>query len=78
MARRKLMPVDDLRQRINEMLLTDIRPTCKAALCQLLEDILHDTGNYHGFGWPKLTATEAKNGSLGDSEYGSRKYYKGG
>jgi len=74
MSRQKTIAVDDLRNRVNELLLDDIKPACKAVCCQLLEDVLYDTGNYYGFNWPTLTAAEAKDVRLGDPDFWTRRY----
>lgn len=74
---RKTIIVDDLRLQINAMLMGPIKPACKAILCSLLENVLQDTGNYHGFGWPKLTTAEAKAVTSSDPEYYTRRYYRG-
>ena len=72
---RKTIAVDDLRMRVNVLLVEDIKPACTAILCHLLEDVLHDTGNYHGFGWPKLTTEEAREVNSSNPEFWTRLYY---
>jgi len=50
---RKTVDVDYVRIRVNDMLDTtvcpEIRDEVRVGLCVLLEDILHETGNYRGF-----------------------------
>jgi len=49
---RKTYPVADLTARVNKALATEAEgntPEFRSALAGLLEGVLHDTGNYHGF-----------------------------
>lgn len=52
---RKTVDVEYVRIRVNDMLdssvCPDIRDDVRVGLCVLLEDILHETGNYKGFSY---------------------------
>jgi hypothetical protein len=44
--------VDELRKYVNGILSMDgYSQDGKAALCVMLENVLHETGNYHGYGY---------------------------
>ena len=48
----KKMDVDAFRKYVNGILSMDGTPqVAKAYLCTVLENVLHETGNYHGFGY---------------------------
>jgi hypothetical protein len=67
MAKRKTFDVKEFKDKTNMRLaLATLTQEQKATLCVILEDILHDTGNYQGF--CSLVAGQF------DSEY-SRHYY---
>jgi hypothetical protein len=71
---RKMIPVNDIREKVNRMLQTpdstlylkapgkDRELTQAEALrmgvCSLLESILHETGNYKGFGYQDGMVTQ--------------------
>lgn len=61
-TKRKTYSVDALRKRVNNMLeALGSSPTVEeqaAGLCLILETVLHDTGNYKGFGWNDSTLNE--------------------
>ena len=74
---RKTIAVDDLKGKVNRMLAVPTRllpADQKQVLCSLLEEVLHETGNYQGFGWPNLTLKQAQAVEHGDAEYYSRRY----
>ena len=63
MARRKTFDVDQLRISVNSRLAGSVcSADVRSGMCSILEEVLHDTGNYRGFGY--LTATEVPRGHL--------------
>ena len=74
---RKTITVDDLKSKVNRMLAVPTRylpAGQKQILCSLLEEVLFETGNYQGYGWPNLTAERAAAVTSDDAEYYSRRY----
>jgi len=74
---RKTITVDTLRGKVNRMLAVptaNLAADQKQILCSLLEEVLHETGNYKGFGWPNLTPRQALAVQPADAEYYSRRY----
>ena len=68
---RKTVEVAKVKAKINAMLarpLNHVERDSKVTLCCLLEDILMETGNYHGFGFAN-PSTE-----VGDDDYYNRTY----
>lgn len=51
MPKRKTVPVVDIVRLGNAMMERDIPVEAKRAVRSLVESILHDTGNYHGFNY---------------------------
>lgn len=75
---RKTVTVETVKNKINRMLAVPTRnlPTDqKQVLCSLLEEVLTETDNYRGFGWPNLTAEQARNIEHGHAEFYSRRYF---
>ena len=71
---RKTIHVSDLKNRINDMLQQSISYEEKRALCVLIEDVLFDTDNYHGFKW-NLPLEQAKKVAPNDQAYFDRTYF---
>ena len=69
MKPRKTVEVAKVKAKINAMLAhPPLERDSKVTLCCLLEDILMETGNYHGFGFAN-PSTE-----VGDNDYYDRHY----
>lgn len=58
MVKRKTIHVVDMLRRGNAMMERDIPVEAKRAIRSLVESILHDTGNYHGFNYIKWHGPE--------------------
>jgi hypothetical protein len=64
MSKRKTIEVSTLKAKINHMLTLDtLTQEYKSALCMLLENVLHDTGNYNGFNYLNWLNGEPKDNS---------------
>lgn len=68
MKPRKTINVESVREKVNNMLARPLECVEKVTLCCLLEDILMETQNYHGFSFLN-TATQC-----GDDDYYDRYY----
>lgn len=73
MATRKTIEVETLRNTINEKIARADSEAQKETLCNVLENILHSTGNYNGFmynltneQWRELEASVPSNESRVD------------
>lgn len=51
MASRKTINVTAIVNTLHAKIITAKTVEAKQAYCQAIEEILHDTGNYHGFGY---------------------------
>lgn len=51
MKRNKTIKIERLKEMINEKLKADISKDQKIALSFLLEEVLHETGNYNGYNY---------------------------
>lgn len=67
MAKRKTFEVEALRKKINDMILhsSDDLSGGRIAVSEILNSVLHETGNYNGFRF--LSADDMKNSMLGES-----------
>ena len=77
MRKRKTIAVETVRAKVNRMLAIRVAIVStdeKQALCSLLEEILMETGNYHGFRW-HLTLAQAKAVKPNDPRYFDRYYF---
>ena len=74
MRARKTIKVSTIKNSLNGMLEQDIGVQSKATICCILENILMDTGNYHGFRFDMPT-DEAKEVTYNDETYYDRTYY---
>jgi hypothetical protein len=71
---RKTIPVETLTAKVNSMLaLSTCSPVERLAMADVLEAVLHDTGNYRGFGY--LDAKFNESGKLVSGDDSRRRYY---
>ena len=84
---RKTYPIAELVQDANEAIrwatvnnVDEQRSAACLSICAMIERILHETGNYHGFQWidetgNQMTTEQAQNIKIDDPCYYSRRFY---
>jgi hypothetical protein len=77
MAKRKTINVEELKDMINDQIAHTGKRSGKRSLYFALESILHETGNYKGFGWPNVSSYIVRSDSfgVGHPNYYDRMYY---